>query len=201
MRTRRHLRRTAAPLLALGLALSLAACGSSSTASSAGTKYDKMTLAQLAKAAQSEGTVSWYTTFASDDVDPMIKAFNKEYPKVKINALRLSADEIPPKIITEQKGRQFTADVVSGDSPQVAQLVQAKALQPYTPPDQTALPPGLSLPKGYEGVVYVNTTPVAWNPTVVAKKHLPVPTSIESFADPAWKGQFSIDPTAINWYD
>jgi len=160
-----------------------------------------MSLAQLEKPANAEGKVTWYTTFSSDDVDPMLKAFNKIYPKIKIDALRLSADQIPPKIITEQKGHQYTADVVSGDSPQIAQLIQAKTLQPYTPPDQTALPSGLSLPKGYEGVVYANTTPIAWNPTIVAQKHLPVPTGIETFTDPKWKGQFSIDPSAINWYD
>ena len=203
MRTRRTFQRGVVPLAALGLAMGLAACGSSANAgsSSAGADFDNMSDADLAKAADKEGNVTWYTTFSSDDVDPMIKAFNKTYPKIKVNALRLSADQIPPKVITEQKGRQYTADVVSGDSPQIAQLVQAKALQPYTPADQTALPKGLSLPEGYEGVVYVNTTPVAWNPTVVERKHLPVPTGIETFADPAWKGQFSIDPSAINWYD
>ena len=203
MRTRRSLQRAAVPLVALGLTLTVAACGSSSSdsGSSSGTNYNTMSDADLATAANAEGKVTWYTTFSSDDVDPMIKAFNKTYPDIKIDALRLSADQIPPKIITEQKGQQYTADVVSGDSPQVAQLIHAKALQPYTPPDQTSLPGGLSLPKGYEGVVYVNTTPIAWNPTVVKQKGLPVPTGIESFTQPAWKGQFSIDPSAINWYD
>jgi len=28
-----------------------------------------------------------------------------------------------------------------------------------------------------------------------------VPTSLETFTQPAWKGKFSIDPTAVNWYD
>lgn len=203
MRTRRTVRWAIAPLAALGLAVSLAACGSGSSAgaSSSGADYNKMSLSDLATAANSEGTVNWYTTFSSDDVDPMIKAFNQTYPHIKINALRLSADQIPPKVITEQKGHQYTADVVSGDSPQIAQLIQANALQPYTPPDQTSLPSGLSLPSGYEGVVYAVTTSVAWNPTVVAKKGLPVPTGIATFTEPAWKGQFSIDPTAVNWYD
>ncbi|MEU1598229.1 ABC transporter substrate-binding protein [Streptomyces sp. NPDC005708] len=200
MRTR-SVRQSAAALVALGLAVSVTACDSSSPSGGSGSKYDGMSVTDLAKAAETEGVVTWYTTFASDDVDPMIAAFNKEYPKIKVKALRLSADQIPPKIITEQKARQYTADVVAGDSPQVAQLIHAKAMQPYTPPDQTSLPSGLSLPKGYEGVVYVNTTAIAWNPTVVAQKHMPVPTGVESFADPRWKGQFSIDPSAVNWYD
>ena len=204
MRTRRSVRRAAAPLVALGLALSVAACSGSSSASGKngdGADYNNMSLTDLAKAAKKEGTLTWYTTFSSDDVDPMIAAFNKDYPGVKVKALRLSADQIPPKVITEQKGGQYTADVVSGDSPQIAQLIQANALQPYTPPDQTELSGGLKLPKGYEGVIYAVTTAIAWNPTVVKEKGLPVPTGVESFTDPAWKGQFSIDPSAVNWYD
>jgi iron(III) transport system substrate-binding protein len=206
MRTRHTVRRAAIPLVALGLALSVAACGSGSdkaggTGGGDGTNYDKMSLTDLASAAATEGTVNWYTTFSSDDVDPMIAAFNKDYPNIKVNALRLSADQIPPKVITEQKGHQYTADVVSGDSPQIAQLIQANALQPYTPPDQTPLPSGLSLPTGYEGVVYAVTTSIAWNPTIAKQQNLPIPTGVESFADPAWKGKFSIDPSAVNWYD
>jgi iron(III) transport system substrate-binding protein len=192
--------------MALGLAASLAACGGSDSASgsggnSSGTDFTNMSSADLAKAAAKEGSLTWYTTFSSDDVDPMIAAFNKDYPKIKVHALRLSADQIPPKVITEQKGNQYTADVVSGDSPQIAQLIQAKALQPYTPPSQTPLPGSLTLPKGYEGVVYAVTTSIAWNPAVVKQKGLPVPTGVESFTQPAWKGHFSIDPSAVNWYD
>src|SRR4051794_20016692 len=165
MRTGRNVRRVGIPLVALGLALSGSACGSGSDSkASDGASYNNMSLGDLKKAADTEGTVTWYTTFSSDDVDPMIAAFNKDYPKIKVKALRLSADQIPPKVITEQKGGQHTADVVSGDSPQIAQLIQAKALQPYTPPDQSALPAGLSLPKGYEGVIYAVTTSIAWNP-------------------------------------
>jgi iron(III) transport system substrate-binding protein len=160
-----------------------------------------MSVADLAKAANTEGQVNWYTTFSSDDVAPIIAAFNKAYPKIKVNALRLSASQLPPKIITEQRGHQYTADVVSGDSPQVAQLVHAHALTPYTSPDAAQLPKGLSLPAGYRNVVYAVTTVFAWNPTVVKQKGLPVPTSLETFTQPAWKGKFSIDPTAVNWYD
>ena len=131
----------------------------------------------------------------------MVAAFNKTYPNVKVNALRLSADKIPQRIITEQRGGKHNADVVSGDSPQVAQLLQAGALQPYTPKDIAPLPSGLDLPEGYEGVIYIVTTAVGYNPKLVEQKGLPTPTSWEDLTNPAWKGQFSIDPGAVNWYD
>ena len=156
MKARRMLNRGLAPLLATGLAISMAACGSSSgggggQSPSASSSFDAMSAADLAAAAAKEGSLTWYTTFADDDVQPIVAAFNKQYPNVKVNALRLSADKIPPRIITEQRGGKYNADVVSGDSPQVAQLLQIGALQPYTPKDIAPLPAGLDLPKGYEG--------------------------------------------------
>jgi len=196
-------RATAATAAALTAVLGLAACGgNSSSASSADpSSYDAMTPAQLATAAAKEGSVTWYTTFASDDVTPVIAAFNKTYPDVKVNVLRLSADQIPARVMTEQKANSFKADVVSGDSPQVAQLVNNKALQPYTPPDLPALPAGLSLPQGYQGVIYALTTTVVYNPSALKKQGLATPKTWEDLTKPEWKGKFSIDPDAINWYD
>ena len=193
-------------LLSTSLVLVLAACGgggggSPTQAAAKDSNLDSLATADLAAAAAKEGTLTWYTTFADEDVQPILAAFNKTYPGVKVKPLRLSADKIPPRVITEQRGKQYTADVVSGDSPQVAQLLQAGALQPYTPKDQSPLPSGLKLPEGYEGIVYVVTTVVAYNPEIVKQKGLPVPTGWQDLTQPAWKGQFSIDPGAVNWYD
>jgi iron(III) transport system substrate-binding protein len=203
MTTRPKRYRAIAPVAAAMLALTAAACGSSGGGAPAkpSSSLDALTPAALETAAAKEGSLTWYTTFSDSDVQPFLQAFNKQYPKIKVNALRLSADKIPPRIITEQRGGKYNADVVSGDSPQVAQLQQAGALQPYTPKDIAALPKGLTLPTGYEGVVYAVTTVVAYNPAVVKQKHLPVPTSWTDLTKPAWKGQFSIDPGAVNWYD
>jgi iron(III) transport system substrate-binding protein len=204
MTARRRLYRSVATLAALALAFAAAACSSSGGGSSPGkskASLDSLSPAALQAAAKKEGSITWYTTFASDDVQPMIAAFNKVYPKIKVNALRLSADKIPARVITEQRGGKFNADVVSGDSPQIAQLIQAGALQPYTPKDESPLPSGLDLPSGYHGVIYLVTTVIAYNPKIVKQKHLPTPTSWDVLAQPAWKGQFSIDPGAVNWYD
>jgi iron(III) transport system substrate-binding protein len=156
---------------------------------------------QLATAAKAEGSLNWYTTFSDKQLQPFIAAFNKVYPDIKVNALRLSADQIPARIGTEQKGGKFNADVVSGDSPQVAQLLQAGELQPYTPPDLPPAPAGLKLPDGYQTIVYTVTTVIAYNPAQVKAKGLTPPTSWQDLTKPEWKGQFSVDDGAVNWYE
>ncbi len=138
--------------LAAGTLL-LAACGTSAAApdGTAAAAAKPQTEAQLKAAAEKEGQVNWYTTFASDDVQPMVAAFNKIYPKIKVNALRLSADQIPHRIITEQRGGKYNADVVSGDSPQVAQLIHAGAMQPYMPAGPAAAAEGPDPAEGLRG--------------------------------------------------
>jgi iron(III) transport system substrate-binding protein len=183
-------------------ALLLAACGTSAATPPgvAPAAVQAKSEAQLKPAAEKEGQVNWYTTFASDDVSDMVAAFNKAYPKIKINALRLSADQLPTRIITEQRGGEFNADVVSGDSPQVDQLINAGAMQPYCPPDQQPLPAGQTLPKGYCGNAYVVTTTIAYNPDALHRAGLTAPTSFTDLTLPQWRGRFSVDPSAVNFY-
>jgi iron(III) transport system substrate-binding protein len=203
MLSRRRVSRVAATMAVVGLVgCGLAACGSNDdSAAKDQSKYNSMSVDDLAKDAATEGQVTWYTTFSSDDVDPIIAAFNKTYPDVEIKALRLSADQIAPRMITEQKGGKYNADVVSGEAIQLAQLQQADALQPYQPADLAPLPPGLDMPEGYQSIIYVNTTVLDYNPAAAKAKGLAAPTSWEDLTKPEWKGQFSIDPSAVNWYD
>jgi iron(III) transport system substrate-binding protein len=184
--------------------LLLAGCGSSSSASSSSSSFDsvaKESSSQLQSQAEQEGSLNWYTTFAADDVTNMVSAFNKVYPKVKVNALRLSADQLPPRVITEQRGGEFNADVVSGDAPQVDQLINSNALQPYCPADQQPLPGGQAMPKQYCGNVYVVTTAIVYNPAALAKAGLTPPKTFQDLTAPAWKGKFSMDPGAVNLYE
>lgn len=188
---------------AAALAPAVAACGGTGASSptSSAPSVPSPGPSQLLAAANQEGAVNWYTTFTDTDVAPMVAAFNQEYPNIKVNALRLSADQIPTRVFTEQKGGQYNADVVSGDSPQVAQLLNGGALQPYDPPDRPALPAGLKLPDGYQGVVYLVTTVAVWNPSAITAAGLTPPASWQDLTKPEWKGHFSIDPGAVNWYE
>jgi iron(III) transport system substrate-binding protein len=157
---------------------------------------------QLLAGARQEGSVLWYTTFADDDVNDVIAAFEKDYPGVEVDALRLSADKLPTRLVTEQRGGKFNADVITADSEPVYQLIQVGTLAPYRVPETPALPEQLQdLPDGYRNVVYVNTSAIAYNPQALEAGHLSVPRSIEDLTSPAWRSRFSIDPNAINWYE
>jgi iron(III) transport system substrate-binding protein len=197
----RTLRSATAIAGALLLAGVLTGCAGSA-AGSIGKVLPAQQPQDLLPQARTEGKVVWYTTFADSDVDDMISAFQKDYPGVKVEALRLSADKLPSRLVTEQRGRKFNADVISADCEPVYQLIQVGTLTPYQVPQAPPLPKQLkNLPAGFGNAVYVLTSAIAYNPDGVKAQHLQPPLSIEDLTKPQWKGRFSIDPNAINWYE
>lgn len=198
----RGIRKWSGALALLVATAGLAGCGSSGGGESGDqSSYNSMSVADLAAKAATEGSVTWYVAIGEKDIPPIVAAFNKTYPNIKVQVLRLSADQIPARVMTEQKGGKYNADVITGDALQVVQLEHAGALPPYDPPDTPDLPEGLSLPSGYRAVAYVNTTVIAYNPDEIAKLHLSPPTSWQDLTKPEWKGHFSVDPSAVSWYD
>ncbi len=197
----RAARRPALVAAVLLLSGALTACGSAAIGTTTEVAPAQQPTELLPQARQ-EGKVVWYTTFADSDVDDMIAAFQKVYPGIKVDALRLSADKLPSRLVTEQRGRKYNADVISADCEPVYQLIKVGTLTPYQVPQAPALPAQLrNLPDGYRNAVYILTSAIAYNPDGVRAQHLRPPTSIEDLTEPQWKGRFSIDPSAINWYE
>jgi iron(III) transport system substrate-binding protein len=200
---RRSPRRALGALAGTLLLAGLSACAGGASATAVATRPQApRSPAQLLPEARKEGSVVWYTTFADDDVNEMIAAFGKAYPGVHVKALRLSADQLPTRLVTEQRGGKYSADVISADCEPVYQLIKVGTLAPYPAPQKMALPPQLrGLPAGYRNVVYVLTSAIAYNPEAVRKAGLQPPTSLRDLTKPQWRGRFSIDPSAINWYE
>jgi iron(III) transport system substrate-binding protein len=203
-RRRKTLR--AVHLLGAALAMALAACSASVSGSSTGLGNtpqgtSTQSAADLYAAAKKEGAVTWYSNYADDQLQPMISAFNKKYPGIKVNALRMNAQDLAARVLTEQKGGKFNVDVVEGESAYTGQLIKAGVFEPYTPPHAPPIPKDLNLPEGFQTVTYITTVVIAYNPTVLRQKGLPVPTSFEDLTRPAWKGQFSVNPSDAAWYE
>jgi iron(III) transport system substrate-binding protein len=151
-------------------------------------------------AAKKEGTVVWYATMNTQDMDATASEFMRTHPGIKIESLRLGSSQLPARIVTEQRGGKFNADVISGDSFQVTQLVGVGAFDKYTPPETDKFLKGTVDPNGMWVNLYQNTTVIAWNPQRLAADHLKKPTSFADFAKPEWKGKFGFDTGALNWY-
>lgn len=196
--------------LSAGLALAaigglMAACGSGAAASDNPAKgasaVARLSGQALVDAAKSEGALTWYTSYTDTETNALIKVFNQAYPGIKVTTQQGTASDLTARLETEQKASTFKADLVQGDASYAQLLLKSGALQPYSPPDKPTPPDALGMPDGYANVDAVLTTVIAYNPSALAKQGLTAPTSLQDLTQPRWKGKFSADDTAVNWYE
>ena len=147
-----------------------------------------------------EDTVVWYSTLGTANLDRVVAAFNRRYPRIHVETLRMGSSQLAARVLTEQRGGAYTADVISGDLFQVSQIVAAGAFQHDRYAEAGAFLPFTTDPQGYWINLYAMTTVIAWNPDRVKADHLAPPTAVDDFAKPEWKGRFGTDSEALNWY-
>lgn len=154
----------------------------------------------VAAAAKREGVVVWYSSVDTKTLALVVARFEQTHPGITLQTLQISSNLIPARIITEQRGGKFNADVANGDIVPMSQLAAAGALQPYRPADADKFVKGALDPKGYWTALYDDTTVIAWNPKKLQADGLRPPTSLADLAKPEWRGKIGIDATAYNWY-
>lgn len=179
--------------VALGLALASAAVGLRQSAAAA-------VSSDVMAAAKREGSVVWYTSVDAKTLSGVVQRFEQSHPGISLQTLQISSNLIPARIITEQRGGKFNADVANGDIIPMSQLAAAEALQPYRPSEPKSVVAGAIDPHGLWIALYFDTTVIAWNPKKLAADGLKPPTTLADLAKPEWNGKIGIDSTAYNWY-
>lgn len=155
---------------------------------------------QLLAGAKQEGTVVWYSSVDTKALNAIVQRFEETHPGITVQALQIGSNQIPPRVITEQTGGKYNADLVSGDTVPISQLAAAGALQAYRPSELAKFVKGSYDPAGYWTALYNVTTVIAWNPQKLKADGLQPPRSLADLAKPEWRGKIGIDASAFNWY-
>ncbi|HEX3864947.1 MAG TPA: extracellular solute-binding protein [Stellaceae bacterium] len=144
---------------------------------------------ELVRAAEKEGTVVWYTgLIVNQIVRPLVDAFEKKYPAIKVQYSRASNTETTLKILNEARARRVQADVfdvTSGMFP----LLEAKVVAPYAPKSAAHFPAEYRDKDGYWTASNLYFLTVAANTNLV--KSDAMPRSFDDLLDPKWKGQMA----------
>lgn len=143
-------------------------------------------LGDLAAKAAKGPDVVWYESSPEDQIDKVIAAFNKRYPKVNVKFVRLvGGNELASRTVQEMQARGVTGDVLTGGADHIWQLHERGYLHQM---DWTQI----GIPKTLATTDFTVATAASiyvllWNTNKV--KDAEVPTTWEQVLDPKWTGR------------
>jgi iron(III) transport system substrate-binding protein len=149
--------------------------------------------------AKAEGTVVVYSSISVEQLNALTRRF-QEQTGITAQTLRLESDQLPARVLLEQRGGHSEVDAVITPTLQIAQLRSAGLLARGDLPDRGAFLPHTFDPEGYWTSVLLNTDTIVYNPVKLRAANLPVPVSWEDLTRPAWRGQFALYAGSYEWY-
>lgn len=154
------------------------------SAPAATTAPPTQTAAEILAAAKKEGTVVLYTSFNAEELDPVIKVFNKRYSEIKVDYFRANSEDVAIKALNEFRGNSFLVDVIETNDVDIVNLWSAGVLAQYKSPELKAYPAGAADPENYFTASRLNLVVIAYNTNLVKKED--APKKLEDLLDPKW---------------
>jgi iron(III) transport system substrate-binding protein len=152
---------------------------------------------RIVAAAQKEGTLTIYTTFAETDQPALIKPFEAKYG-VKVVVWRAGTAKVLQRTLAETAARKYDVDVIHFGSPEMEALSREKVLQPVSSPVHGELQPGSVPPHGEWAATLLSVWVQAYNTRLIKKSELP--RTYRDLLDPKWKGKLGIEAKNEDWF-
>jgi len=157
----------------------------------------------LEEGARKEGQLIFYTSLAVPIVRPLMSAFEKKYPYIKIVIWRAGGEALLPKILEEYKFGKHLCDVVEGTQLLMIMLAKAGILQPYYSPQMANIQEGSITKAPGKGAFAVafreSGIGLGYNTKQINREQLP--KTYQDLLDPKWKGKVGIvaGNTGTSW--
>ncbi len=153
-------------------------------------------LQRLIEGAKKEGELAIYTSAQSDDMGPLVSAFEKKYG-IKATVWRASSEKVLQRVVTEARANRFTVDVVETNGPELESMHREKILQAVKSPHLADLIAPAIRPHGEWVGTRLNVFVQAYNTNLVKKEELP--RTWEDLLHPRWKGRLGIEAEDSDW--
>jgi iron(III) transport system substrate-binding protein len=161
-----------------------------------------LTLHLLYEAAKKEGELVIHDGGTIAQFQPLINAFSKRFPGIKVKPIMLSSPLIAERIIAEANAGKLSIDVADGNvSEFLMQLIDRGLLRKLDLSDIVDVPRENIVLGGYLFADSSRVTCIAYNTDLVSKAD--VPKTWEDLLNPKWKGgkiflaRFGLAPASL----
>jgi iron(III) transport system substrate-binding protein len=151
---------------------------------------------RLVARAREEGTLTFYTSMATTESGPLAQAFEKKYG-VKVQLWRALSENVLQRAVTEARAGRRGMDVVETNAPEVEALAREQVVATFDSPYIADLP-GWAVPGHRRWFAdRANLWVTGFNTAKLKREDLP--TALEGFAEPRWKGRLALEATDSDW--
>ena len=143
----------------------------------------------MIEAARKEGGVVWYSgMIVNQIVRPMVDAFEKKYPGIKVQYSRASGADNALKIVNEARARRPLADIFDGSTAFVS-LLDTGLIAPFKPTESERYPSDRKDPAMLWSAANVYYYTAAYNTNAIPAAE--APQSYDDLLNPKWKGKIA----------
>ncbi len=142
--------------------------------------------------AEAEGAFVLYSTDPDAGQAKFLAAFNKAFPKIKTNYVRLQAGALYAKLLSERQAKSYLVDVIQlSDMGMILDFQKRNGFTQYISPEMAAFKKEYkSTPEGYWTWGSVIMAGIAYNPNNVPAAD--APKKWEDLLDPKWKDAINV---------
>ena len=144
--------------------------------------------AMLEAGARREGALMLYAT--GTQIQPLIDAFKKLYPFLRIDMPRSSSEDVARKVMEEYGAGLFQVDAFELSSYGLVPLAAQGVLQPFRSPHQVNYPASAMGPDGMWTGVRESWLGVGYNTRRISSEE--APKTWDQLLDPKWKGKLAL---------
>jgi len=152
----------------------------------------------LVEGARAEKEVTFYSSLQPPQVEPFTRVFQKRYPFIKVNGIRISGSKAVVRIQSEMTAGKHLVDVINVSGEEATALKKVGTLDPYFSPQRDFYPPSAKDKDGYLTALSFITMVLGYNSNMV--KRADAPKTYEDLLLPKWKGQMFLDNEAYDWF-
>jgi len=136
--------------------------------------------------ARQEGKLVLYGSMPVTNMKKVVGAFEKKYPGVKVEYLRMSGRKVLQRILLEQRAGKHLVDAVDADGPSAYNMSQKGLLGKFYPSEQNMYGDQWK-DAGYWTAWRLSVITMAYNMKMVSPGD--VPRRYEDLLNPRWKGR------------
>lgn len=154
--------------------------------------------ARLEKGAKAEGEFVWYTSVNAEDIQRINELFQKRYPYIKVNAVRLTSARIVQRHVSESQAGNYLADILDTSDSRIEFFRRKAMIQPYYTPMAEKYDKRFIQAQGYWVANRVTMLVLGYNIRLV--KAAEAPRRYEDLLDPKWKDQMALEREDSPWF-